>query len=254
MNAWTSWLKAGRSNPVSTVRFGITLSARPAARVGSSSVRSTAMRPSVLMNSCWRWMRSMSACGLAFCHFPSMEVLEVARPYVGKRLRTIEVVAARERADAEPRQHVAHVVREEDRHAPDRVHDVLEGLEVHLDVVVDRHVEVLLQRVDHELRALVERGVDLLAAERRHVHHEVARERHDVAGVTVGMQHHHRVGARRAVGGGVGVGEGLLVLLALHERARVGADDKVVRGGAGRGCSRELDARDLADPVVDASS
>ena len=72
-NACTSWLNAGRSKAVSAVRFGIILSARSGAIIGSSTAFATAMPPSFLMKSCWRAIRSMSACGLASRHRPSMK-------------------------------------------------------------------------------------------------------------------------------------------------------------------------------------
>ena len=83
------------------------------------------------------------------------------------------------------------------------------------------------------------------------VHLQVARERHRVAGLAVGVQDHHRVGARRPVGRRVLVGERLGFGFAGHERAGVGADDEEV-GAVGRGRrGGQLDARDLADLVVD---
>ena len=53
----------------------------------------------------------------------------------------------------EPRLGVAHGTRDVHADFSDRVHDVLEALEIDLDVVVDVDVEVVLQRVDDQLRA-----------------------------------------------------------------------------------------------------
>ena len=80
----------------------------------------------------------------------------------------------------------------------DRVHDVLEALEVDLDVVVDVDVEVVLQRVDDQLRATGRIGrVDAaLARQPGHVHHQVAGERHHERALRTrfDVRDHQRVG------------------------------------------------------------
>ena len=100
--------------------------------------------------------------------------------------------------------------------APDRIHDVLEALEVDLDVVVDlQRREVVLERLDHQRRAVgaaqTVRRIERIATVAGYLHDEVARKRHQPAGAGRGIdvQHHHHVGPlarrlrpnRRAPGG-----------------------------------------------------
>ena len=82
-----------------------------------------------------------------------IEDLHAPRPDVLERFAPVERDAPGAVGDVEPRLQVVH--RAGDVHAdlPDRVHDVLEALEVDLDVVVDVDVEVLRQRVDDQLWA-----------------------------------------------------------------------------------------------------
>src|SRR5262245_24695238 len=88
-----------------------------------------------------------------------LEVLVEARTDVGEGLLAAEVLAAG-LLDIEPALDVARGCREVDGHTADRVDDVAEAGEVDLQVVPDRHVEVLLDRLDDALRSGIEGRVD----------------------------------------------------------------------------------------------
>ena len=83
-----------------------------------------------------------------------IEDLEVPGPDPLQRGRAVELVAARAVGVDQPVNMSRVTPGDVHRHRADRVHDALEGLEVDLEVVVDRHVEVRLQRVDDLLRDL----------------------------------------------------------------------------------------------------
>src|SRR5260370_14287259 len=70
-----------------------------------------------------------------------------------------------------------------DLHAAHRVDDPLEALEVDLEVVLDRDVEVLGERVDDLLGADVIGGVDLLLPHARDVDRKVTGKRDQIAGL-----------------------------------------------------------------------
>ena len=82
-----------------------------------------------------------------------VEDLHVPRPDVFERLAAVERDAPGAVGDVEPGLDVAHGTGDVHADLADRVDDVLEALEVDLDVVVDVDVEVVLQRVDDQLRA-----------------------------------------------------------------------------------------------------
>ena len=97
---------------------------------------------------------------------------------------------------------------------------------------------------------LVERGVDLGVAHAGNVDPEVPGKRHGEAVVAVGVEHHHRVGARRGVVG-VLVAECLAVGCVVDE---LRLSDPMIRKFTPFGPDRrggEGDARDLRDLVVD---
>src|SRR5436853_184135 len=82
------------------------------------------------------------------------------RPRVRKRNRAVERHATRQRL-VQPREDVARGCREEDLHVADCVDDLPEPVEVHLEEVLDRNGEVLLERLDRKGRPPVrERGVE----------------------------------------------------------------------------------------------
>ena len=157
------------------------------------------------------------------------DVLVFARPRVRQRLLAVEAMAAGG-VDLQPGFLVLGRRREVDGHRADRVDDLLESGEVDLQVVVDRDVEVLLDRLDDALRTAVERGVELRAAQAGDLHPQVTRERHEQpgVGVRVDVGDHDRVRALARLLGRVP--EVRLVGRVLDERARVRADDEEVRG------------------------
>jgi hypothetical protein len=94
--------------------------------------------------------------------------------------------------------------------------------------VVDLDAEGLLDRVDHTLGSVVERGIDLRLADRRDVDPEVAWERDEEPGLRVGIDvgDHDRVGTLTARI--VRFPEVRRILLILDERPCVGTDDQEV--------------------------
>ena len=125
-------------------------------------------------------------------------------------------------------------VRDVDRHAPHGVDHLLEALEVDLDEVVDRDVEVLLDRLDQHLLAAGVAGVGGVDhAELAGVgdgDHEVAGERREREPVRLGIHpdDHDRVGVLR------------LVALAAVD----GDDQEVLRLALGDGVGRNVDPVD----------
>ena len=121
--------------------------------------------------------------------------LEVAGAGVGQRLLGVERVAAAV-ADEEAGRRVPHRPIEEERHAVDGPHQLLEAEEVDLDVVVDGDVEGLLDRPDQRLLAAGgEGGVDLALARPGDLHEQVAGEAQQLGLGRVGVdpQQHDRV-------------------------------------------------------------
>src|SRR5262249_2705595 len=125
--------------------------------------------------------------------------------------------------------------------------DAGERGEVDLDVVVDVDVEVLLERVDDLLRAVVERRVDLRPTVPGDVDQQVTGERDEQArlGVRGDVDDHERVGQRRTGRGRSP--EGLRLGRVVDEVPGVGPDDQVVAGLAGPG--RQVEAPDPGDVV-----
>ena len=166
----------------------------------------------------------------SFVHFPLDPTYWYSRDRAyAERLLAVEAMAAGG-VDLQTGFLVLGRCREVDGHRADRVDDLLEAGEVDLQVVVDRDVEVLLDRLDDALRTAVERGVELRAAQAGDLHPQVARERHQQpgVGVRVDVGDHDRVGALTRLLGRVP--EVRLVGRVLDERARVRADDEEVRG------------------------
>ena len=86
--------------------------------------------------------------------------LVIARAHIRERLVAGEVLTTG-LIHGEPTLRVTGRSREVDGDRPDRVHHLAEAREIDLQVVTDRDVEVVLDRLDHPLRSGVERGVDL---------------------------------------------------------------------------------------------
>ena len=147
MNARTSSLSAPRSKPVSALRFGISASTMSGAMIGSSSVALDRDAPELLDEV----LLALDAVdvGVASSWRPPLAGLRSYLP-LGRGSRGSgpgrssapairRVVAARDRGRLRAPVSLSRVTgREVDGHAADRVHDVLEGLEVHLEVVLDR--------------------------------------------------------------------------------------------------------------------
>jgi hypothetical protein len=133
------------------------------------------------------------------------------------------------RGDVEPRVVVASGEVERHGDAADGVDQRLEGAEVDLDVVVDPHAEVLVERVDQPLRVVATvRRVDPRPAAVGDVDVEIAGERQqrDAVRLRVDAQHHDRVAALThslAVTEGAGVGR-----VGIDARAVVGSGDEEV--------------------------
>ena len=178
-----------------------------------------------------------------------VQVLQVTRAYVRQRRRSVEPVAARP-PHVEAGELVTCRGREVHGHGPDRVDELLERLEVDLEVVVEVETEVRAQGVDDRLGPVVERGVDLRVPEPGNLHPQVARERHRVAPVTVGMEHHQRVRTGRRALGRV-VAERVELPLVLDERPRVRAHDDEVDGVTALRGDGHVDPRDVVDLPVD---
>ncbi len=126
-----------------------------------------------------------------------VQVLEVAGANELPRLLAVEHLALGCR-HVQTGVAVANGSVEPHRHAADGIDELLEALEVDLDVVVDRDVEVVLDGVDQRLHAVRMGGVDALrlaGAGDRDV--QVAREGEHVGLLLlrVDPQHHDRVGA-----------------------------------------------------------
>ena len=155
----------------------------------------------------------------------------MARAHERERRRAVEIRATGP-GDREVRKRVACRCGEVHRDGAERVDDLAERVEVDLDVVVDGHVEVVRQRVDHALWSVVEGCVDLRLAPTRDVDPEVAGERHEEGATRIGVrvENHDGVGALTARVGRVT--ERLLVARVLDEVASVGTDDQVVRAAS----------------------
>jgi hypothetical protein len=160
-------------------------------------------------------------------------VVVLARPRVRERVEPVERLASRGR-DVQARLVVVRGRGEEDVHASDRVHDVGERREADLHVVVDRDAEILMDRVDQQIRTVTERGVDLLRAVAGDRNPRVARNRDEeplARRLRVDVGDHDHVG--EVLGIRARVTEVRLRDLVVHEVAAVGTDDQVV-GGLGR--------------------
>ena len=94
------------------------------------------------MKYCWRSIRLRSLRGSSRQRFGrGVELLVVPGAHVGERLAAVELAATGFRL-VSPEKLVACRRREVDLDAADRVHDLLEALDVDLEEVRDRHVEV----------------------------------------------------------------------------------------------------------------
>ena len=172
------------------------------------------------------------------------EVLEVAGAHEPAGLLAVEDLALG-RGHVEARVRVTNRSVEPERHPADRVDQLLEPDEVDLDVVVDRDVEVVLDRVDQRLHAMGVGGVDALRLARagdREV--EVAREGEDVGLLRLGIdpEHHDRVGA---VAPGVAEEAAGIRVRGIDAFAAVGAHQQEV----GRLARRDRSQVDVLDPA-----
>ena len=185
-NARTSARKSERLMPLSRTRSGTVFSSSAFAVNGLRAPLLIASCARLRMKYCWRRMRPKSEVGFLVPVGgvrPAVRrggVLVVPRPHVRERLQTVERDAAG-RGDAQAGLQVARLRREEDVHRADRVHDVGERVEADLEVVVDRDVEVLLDRLDQRRRAVVVGRVDPLGAVPGDRDPQVARDRHQEA-------------------------------------------------------------------------
>ena len=185
-------------------------------------------------------------------HSPSWWVLEVAGPGVGQGLVRPEGVAAPV-ADEQAGRGVPHGRVEEERHAVDGPHQLLEAEEVDLEVVVDRHAEGLLDRADQRLLPAGREGrVDLALARAGDVDVEVAGEAQQLGLGRVGVdpQQHDRVRQDPEVLAPVGDR-----VVRVQAVGAVGADQQVVLGRVAvrllvQGVA-ELEAGDLAEAEVE---
>ena len=139
-------------------------------------------------------------------------VLVVPRPHIGERGIAVERHAAG-RGHVEPAVTITGRVEERHLHAADHLDQLLEGAEVDVDVVVDLHAEVLLDRLHEAARVGgIEGRVDAATPVAvGDAHPQVTGERQDRGRLDVALdpQDHDRVGAvaddRLAEeGGGVG--------------------------------------------------